>query len=259
MSMRSMCTIVVLRRPGHRWPLLIAANRDEINTRPWLTPARHWGDRPEVRAGLDTLAGGTWLGLNDWGVAAAVLNRINTLGPAPGLRCRGELPLEALDHAEAAVAAAALGHLDADAYRPFNMVIGDASAAFWLRAAAAGDGAVPRIEVLPLPPGLAMITAFDRNDEASPRIRRFQPQFRAAAVPDPDRGDWQAWIELLAARSGETDAGPGGAMTVVTAGGFGTVSSSLIALPAPGDPHRRPIWLFAAGRPGEAPYRPVAR
>ena len=29
-----MCTLVILRRPGHRWPLIIAANRDEMADRP---------------------------------------------------------------------------------------------------------------------------------------------------------------------------------------------------------------------------------
>ena len=52
------------------------------------------------------LAGGTWLGLNDDGVIAGLLNRINTLGPKEGFRSRGELPLEALDHAEAKTAEA---------------------------------------------------------------------------------------------------------------------------------------------------------
>jgi len=253
-----MCTLVILRRPGHRWPLLLAANRDEMNTRPWRSPGRHWSDRPEVRAGLDELGGGSWLGLNDWGVVAAVLNRINTLGPAPDRRSRGELPLEALDHAEAAVAADALGHLDPAAYRPFNMLIADARDVFWLRAAAGDDGTVSCIDVLPVPPGLSMLTAYDCNDETSPRIRRFLPRFRAAAPPDPDRGDWQAWIDLLADRTGEPEAGPGGAMSIITPGGFGTVSSALLALPAPGEADRRPLWLFAAGRPGEAPYQPVA-
>ncbi|MCC6782813.1 MAG: NRDE family protein, partial [Planctomycetes bacterium] len=84
-----MCTLVLLRRPGHAWPLLVAANRDEMRERPWRPPARHWPDRPDVFAGLDELAGGSWLGLNDHGVAAAVLNRRNTLGPAAGLRSRG--------------------------------------------------------------------------------------------------------------------------------------------------------------------------
>jgi len=103
-----MCTLVILRRPDHRWPVLIGANRDEMIDRPWDPPGRHWPDRPEVVAGLDKLAGGSWLGINDWGVAAAVLNRHGSLGPAPGIRSRGELVLEALDHADAAAAAEAL-------------------------------------------------------------------------------------------------------------------------------------------------------
>ena len=40
--------------------------------RPWKAPARHWPDRPNVVAGLDELAGGSWLGMNDEGVVAAV-------------------------------------------------------------------------------------------------------------------------------------------------------------------------------------------
>ena len=52
------------------------------------------------------------------------------------------------------------------------------------------------------------------------------------------------------------------ALTVVTDGAYGTSSSSLIAVPefVPADvglPPRKPIWLFAAGRPDEAPYQPV--
>lgn len=46
-------------------------------------------------------------------------------------------------------------------------------------------------------------------------------------------------------------------MNIVTGGGFGTLSSSLLALPSPeaGDPRGR--WLFAKGRPGEARYEAV--
>ena len=102
-----MCTLVILRRPDHRWPVLIGANRDEMIDRPWQPPGRHWPDRPEVVGGLDSLAGGSWLGINDWGVAAAVLNRHGSLGPLPGRRSRGELVLEALDHADAVAAAEA--------------------------------------------------------------------------------------------------------------------------------------------------------
>ena len=58
-----MCTIVLLRRPGHDWPLILGANRDEMATRPSKPPARHWPDRAEVVAGLDVEAGGSWLGI----------------------------------------------------------------------------------------------------------------------------------------------------------------------------------------------------
>ncbi len=86
-----MCTLVILRRPGHPWPLILAANRDEMTDRPWQPPGSHWPDRPEIVAGMDETAGGSWLGLNDHGVVAGVLNRVDSLGPEAGKRSRGEL------------------------------------------------------------------------------------------------------------------------------------------------------------------------
>ena len=125
-----MCTLVLLRRPGHQWPLILGANRDEMVGRPWQAPGRHWDDRPNVVAGLDELAGGSWLGVNDEGVVAAILNRVGTLGPAAGKRSRGELVLDALDYPDAAEAAEALAALDPEAHRPFNLVIADNRDAF---------------------------------------------------------------------------------------------------------------------------------
>ncbi len=252
-----MCTLVLLRRPGADWPVIVGANRDEMAARPSRAPGRHWPDRPELLGGLDALSGGSWLGLNDHGLLAAVLNRRGSLGPAPDKRSRGELVLEALDHADAADAAWSLGDLDPAAYRSFNLVVADERDAFWLRNR--GHDA-EGIEVMPLPPGLSMLTAYDRNDPVSPRIQRFLPRFEAAPAPDPTAGDWSAWQELLAARAdgGDTEEA---AMAVVTPGGFGTVSSSLVALPSVearhASPPVKPVWLFADGRPGEAPYRPV--
>jgi hypothetical protein len=254
-----MCTIVLLVRPGNDWPLIAAANRDEMQERPWDPPGRHWPDRPEALAGRDRLAGGSWLGLNDHGVMAAILNRAGTLGPKEGKRSRGELVLDALDHADAAQAAAALAELAPDAYRAFNMVIADNRDAYWLK----ND----ERQVTPekLPPGLSIITERDRNDLDAPRIARYLPRFTAAPVPDPARGDWQGWTDLMA----ETEAAgqapsqppsPGrDAMSVASETGYGTVSSALIALPAPTSRpgERRPVFLFAAGRPGLVPYQAV--
>lgn len=245
-----MCTLALLRRPDADWPLILAANRDELRSRPSRPPGRHWPDRPHVRAGIDLEAGGTWLGVNDDGVVAAVLNRRGTLGPQPGKRSRGELVLEALDHAEAYHAADALRAIDPAAYRPFNLIIADAIDAFWLRHA--GDG---EIRLVPIPAGTHMIEAGELDDPASPRITRYLPQLEFVAPPDPAQADWSAWQTILADRASRTG-NPRDAMTIVTEGEYGTVSSALVALPryvtTPA------VYLHADGRPGEAVFVPVA-
>jgi uncharacterized protein with NRDE domain len=248
-----MCTLVILRRPGHAWPLLLAANRDEMASRPWRPPGRHWPDRPDVVAGLDELAGGSWLGLNAHGVVAGILNRFGTLGPLSGQRSRGELVLEALDHADARAAAAALSELNPSAYRPFNLIIADDRDAFWLRHADPG-GTLP-VAVRPLAPGLAMIAAGDFDESETPRLRRYRPRFAAAAVPDPGRGDWAAWEALLSDTETTPQDGPAGAMRFMTERGFATVSSSLIALPSTENRGARPAFRFRAWLPEPTPWQ----
>ena len=247
-----MCTLVLLRRPNHPWPVMVAANRDEMEGRPWKAPARHWSDRPNAVAGLDELAGGSWMGINDEGVFAAILNRMGTLGPLAGKRSRGELALEALDHADAADAAQALASLSPSAYRPFNMVVADNRDAFWLRA----DGS--SIRSIALPAGVSMITAFEVNDPQDARIRAFLPRFQSAAAPDPETGDWRAWRELLASTAPEGVLDREAGLCFQLDNGFGTRSSALLALPAMDRPGTDPVFLFAAGKPDRAPYLPVA-
>ncbi len=227
-----MCSVIILRQPDSPWPLLLAGNRDEMAGRPSLPPGRHWPDRPEVVAGLDEMAGGSWLGLNDHGVLAVVLNRHGTLGPAEGKRSRGELVLEALDHADASVAAEALAGLNPTAYRPFNLIIADNRDGFLVTLTD------DRLSVARLADGLTMITAGQPNDLADPRIARHRPLFHAAPMPDPDRDDWQAWQDLLVARSPEP------ALTFLKPSGFGTVSSSLIALPSMATSGVKPLWRY---------------
>ncbi len=246
-----MCTLVILRRPGHAWPVLIGANRDETIERASDPPGRHWPDRPEVVAGLDLLAGGSWLGVNDWGVVAAVLNRTGSLGPSPDRRSRGELVLEALDHADAAAAAEALSHLDPGAYRTFNLIVADSRDGFWLRHA----GGV-RVERRALKAGLSMIAAGDIDDLGSRRIALALPAFRDWPAPDPDRGDWAGWQALLESTRAPPGEPAASAMRFRT-DGYGTVSSALIALPAHGEPGRRIIFRYAGWLPETIPWRDV--
>jgi hypothetical protein len=243
-----MCTVVILRRPGHAWPLIVAANRDEMASRPSLRPAAHWPEHPDVWAGRDTLAGGTWLGLNRAGVLAAVMNRVGSLGPAPGKASRGRLPLVALAHDTAVSGAAAIAALDGAAYRPFNVLVADREQAFWLRLA---EGA-RAIEGSAVPEGVSMLTAHDLNDPASTRIRRYLPRFRAAAPPAPP-DDWNAWTALMASAEHDPADGPHDAMTIPLTNGFGTVSSSLVAFGADGARD----WRFADGPPTDVPYRDI--
>ena len=240
-----MCSIVLLIRPGHRWPLVLAANRDERVDRPWDPPGSYWPELPGVIAGRDRLAGGTWMGVNAEGVVAAILNRPDSLGPAPGKASRGGLPLRALGHATAAAAAADIAALPGSEYRSFNMFVSDARETFWL----ANPGSGP-IAPRPLAPGLWMASAHDPNDLSAPRIARHLPRFRAAPPPDPDRGEWEAWRAILGDRSGSAES----RLTIPETAGFATVSASLLALPAAG-PAR---WLFAAGPADVAPFRQVS-
>jgi hypothetical protein len=240
------CTVILLRRPGDPWPLILAANRDERLDRAWDPPAAHWAEHPGLVGGRDRTGGGTWMAMRN-GVVAAVLNRPGSLGPAPGKRSRGELPLIALEGTTAADAAAAIAALEAAAWRPFNMVVADARDAFFLRGL--GEG---RPEAVALEAGISMVTAHDPNDLTSPRTARHLPRFRAAPAPDPGRGDWAVWEALLADDSVGT-AGIGAALNVPPVNGFGTVCSSLVAMDATGAVQ----WRFCRGRPAPGGFLPL--
>jgi hypothetical protein len=246
-----MCTVVMLRQPAGKWPFLLAANRDEMLSRDWLPPNRHWRDRPNVWGGYDELAKGTWLALNDEGIVSIVLNRKDSLGPQIGKRSRGELPLEAVDHAEARVAAKELSMIEPGSYRSFNLIIADARDAFWLKSLGQPGG---KVYVTVIPEGISMITSADLNDLSSVRIINQLPKFKIAEKPRPEEDDWFAWQFLLGARKETLGGLHGVSLNLDNYNGFGTVSSSLIALPKTGLVATKPKWLFAAGRPDETPY-----
>jgi len=251
-----MCTLVVLRRPGARWPLLAAANRDEMRGRAWRPPGRHWPERPHVVAGLDEAGGGSWLGVNHRGVFAAVLNRHGTLGRLDGKRSRGLLVLDALDHGDARTAAETLADEDPERYQPFNLVVADRHDACWLKhAGPEGTETEPgRIRVEALPTGVSMLTAGDLNDAADPRIHRHLPRFLDAPPPDPDTDAWDTWRRLLATRPADDAADAREGMTFETESGFATLCSTQVALPVGQAP---PVLRFADGPPDRTPFRPV--
>jgi uncharacterized protein with NRDE domain len=228
-----MCSIILRLSPTGTF---IAANRDEILRRPWAPPAAHWPEHPGIIAGLDKTAGGTWMGLNAHGVMAAILNRHGTLGPAPGKLSRGALPLMALAHPTAAQAAEALSTLDAAAYRSFNLVIADQSAAYFCAGLERAHPAITK-----LTPGTWMITSGEPNDVSLPRIARHLPKFEAAAFAD--------WKSLLADNTPPLES----ALNIPETNGFATVSAAVLSLPATG----APSWEFCPGPPDQSRFEPV--
>ena len=231
--------------PGDAWPLLLGANRDERLDRPWEGPGAYWPDEhPGVVGPRDIPGGGTWLALGPHGVAAAVLNRVGSLGPAPGKRSRGELPLMAAGAASAAEAARLIAGTDAGRYRSYNMIIGDRDAAFFLCGLGYGHP-----EVTALEPGLHIIATGAPDDMTIPRIARHLPRFQNTVLPRPP--DWNSWAVLLSDRT--LPAGSG--LNIPPRSGFGTTNASLVGLPASRD--EEASWLFSAGAPDRTPFQPV--
>jgi uncharacterized protein with NRDE domain len=246
-----MCTLVVLHRPDADWPLIVGANRDEQYGRPWEPPAAHWPERPEVVAPLDELGGGSWFGVNRYGLVAAVANRAGTLGPVPGRRSRGELVLEALEHADADTAIGALADLEPAAYRGFNLFVGGPDGAYWV----AHREDMAGIVVDAVPAGLHMLTSGELDDPGDARIAHHLPRFREAEVPDPETGDWSGWEALLADPE-PADERPETALNL-TLEGFGTVCSQLAAVPRYPGYGLGPVFRFAPGPPARTLFEDI--
>jgi uncharacterized protein with NRDE domain len=119
-----MCLILFAHRAHPRFPLVVAANRDEFHGRP-TAPAAFWEDAPQVLAGRDLLAGGTWMGITRSGRWAALTNvRDPDAGAAPP-SSRGELAAEYLRGTVAAADYVAGVEERMHRYSGFNLLVGD--------------------------------------------------------------------------------------------------------------------------------------
>lgn len=139
-----MCLIVFAWRPGHAQPLIVAANRDEFYARPSL-PLAQWPEAPQVYAGRDLEAGGTWLGVGANGRFAALTNIRDPHQP-PARKSRGELVARFLggdmliDDYLSDVVARSLE------YAGFNLLVGNANELWHFNAR--------ETEAVMLPPGV---------------------------------------------------------------------------------------------------------
>ena len=116
-----MCLILFGYRCEPSTELLVAANRDEFHQRS-AAPAAPWLDHPQVIAGRDLVAGGTWLGCTTQGRFAALTN---FSGPddAPRPKSRGILVQEFLTGTDNAQHYA--HHINGAEYAGFNLLLFD--------------------------------------------------------------------------------------------------------------------------------------
>ena len=127
-----MCLIVFAWRPEHSQPLILAANRDEFYARPTVSLAQ-WEHSPEVYAGRDLEAGGTWLGINASGRFAALTN-IRDPHQSSGRRSRGELVADFLTSALPIESYLVEVAEHSRAYGGFNLLLGDGQALYYMNA-----------------------------------------------------------------------------------------------------------------------------
>lgn len=89
-GVESVCLILIAFRVDQKYPLLVAANRDEYFARP-TSAAHYWSDHPNIFGGRDLQELGTWMGVTTTGRFAAVANWSRNNERASDYRSRGEL------------------------------------------------------------------------------------------------------------------------------------------------------------------------
>ncbi len=133
-----MCLIVLAWEASPKTRLAVAANRDEFFARR-TAPAAWWTDAPDVLAGRDLEAGGTWLGVTRKGRFAALTNFRDMSAPKKdGAPSRGALAADFLRGDVAAADYVAAVQPGAGRYHGFNLLVSD-GAELWSFSNTEGD------------------------------------------------------------------------------------------------------------------------
>lgn len=175
-----MCTLALYLQQFAEYPLVVAANRDELYERPALAPQVIAYD-PWVVAGQDLTAGGTWLGVNQHGMVVGLLNRRQPGGIAavdPTKRSRGLLALEMLQCRSAGGALDQLRREPGERYNGFNLLIATVNEAY------VAHNANSSINVTQLTAGVHLLTNLALNDPTCPRIAKSARLFESVAEVD---------------------------------------------------------------------------
>jgi uncharacterized protein with NRDE domain len=125
-----MCLLVMAWRAHPRYRLIVAANRDEFHARP-TAPMGVWHDRPDILAGRDLSAQGTWLAVDRQRRFGIITNYRDLQARRPEAPSRGGLIPEWLQQPIAPAAYLAQVEPGAQAYAGFNLLLNDAESLYY--------------------------------------------------------------------------------------------------------------------------------
>ncbi len=221
-----MCTLALYFQEFEDYPLIIAANRDEFYTRP-SAPPQVLASNPVVIGGKDLLAGGTWLGINEHGLLAGILNRRSDREKERvAERSRGLLCLDILSVKSPLEACELLKKQQGSLYQPFNLLFANAEHAY----VAYNQGR--EIPCIRLEKGLHVLSNYSVYDARSEKMNHAYLLFSRVKDGLQAESDYLSGVRLLKAvlsnhtlakMSGE----PKDSICVHTES-YGTVSSSII-------------------------------
>lgn len=251
-----MCLIVALRDILADWPLIVAANRDEVLERPALNMTVLQEFQPRILGGKDLLAGGSWFSLNEWGVFAALVNvPASEVKPDSKRRSRGELPLKITSATSARAGVENLLTLHLGQYNPGRILAGDRDSLFYIDLA---EPERPSVQELMLGRYALENRPLDSESPKSTAVLEHLSTLRLASADSlPPQLHSILGSHIIPATVGgsssrrpiETEA------PCVHYDGYGTRSSIIMMLPR--KPHSQPRVFACDGPPCLAPLRDV--
>lgn len=166
-----MCLVALALDAHERYPLVVAANRDEYHARAaealqWWTPA---GGGPDVLGGRDLVGGGTWLGLSAAGRLALLTNIRAPGAHDPSAPSRGRIVTDWLASPDGVDAFWA--QVAAQRHNGFNLVVADLAAPAWFWASST------TATLRPIPRGVhalsnaALDTPWPKTEQLKARLR----------------------------------------------------------------------------------------
>jgi uncharacterized protein with NRDE domain len=227
------CLIALAWRARHDIPLVVAANRDEWRERP-AKAAHWWPERPELLAGRDLQAGGTWMGVTRGGRFAAVTNFRDPSDKRSTARSRGTLVTEFLLGNESPARFLSNLSVRAPEYNGFNLIVGDGTSLFYFGSREGQPRAIePGIHAIsnhvldePWPKVVAAQVAMDEalgeRDPMGALFTMLSDPGRAADEDLPKTGVGIEWERRLSA-------------ALITGADYGTRASTVVAMTSNGE------------------------